>query len=366
MQRGKKRNRQLDLWVGMPLLNLLATFRRRRRVPPAAIYRIGVICSPALGDTLLFSGPLQDLRAAFPQARIIHFCTKQNFAAAEIIPGADGRVLIDLTKPVDTIRRIRARKLDVLIDFTGWQRLTALYTMLSKAKFTVGFRTPGQRRSRGYDRVVEHTRDRHELENFRALLRGAGLQPEVQIIHEPAIVLAPPAQPVLPEERDIVAFHLWASGQKSWLREWPDERWIELAQRLARPETLFLITGAPSDSERALPFVERMRAAGLRTEPFVSPDGFQDADAHVAAGAAAGQREYGRDAPGRGGGDADRVAERADGGAPLGRARTLLRERPAGGWERRLSAPGLRVRRPARGLHGAHYGGPGGGGVCRR
>jgi heptosyltransferase-3 len=233
------------------------------------------MCSPALGDTLLFSAPLQDLRAAFPQARIIHFCMKQNFAAAEIIPGADGRVLIDLTKPMDTIRRIRARKLDVMIDFTGWQRLTAFYTMLSGAKFTVGFRTPGQRRSRGYDRRVEHTADRHELENFRALLRGSGLQPAMFGEHEPALMLAPPAQPLLPEESDIVAFHLWASGQSSWLREWPDERWIELAQRLARPETLFLITGAPSDSERTLPFVERMKAAGLRAEPFVSPDGFR-------------------------------------------------------------------------------------------
>jgi len=275
MRRGKKRNRQFDLWLGMPLLNVLATFRRRRATPPLAIHRIGVICSPALGDTLLFSGPLQDLRSAFPQARIIHFCTRQNFAAAEIIPGADGRVLIDLTRPADTIGKIRSRKLDLMIDFTGWQRLTAFYTMLSRAKFTVGFRTGGQHRSRGYDRAVEHTRDRHELENFRALLRGAGLQPEVPIVHEPALLLEPPVDPVLPAERDIVAFHLWASGQKSWLREWPEERWIELAQRLARPETLFLITGAPSDSERALPFVERMRAAGLRTEAFVSPDGFR-------------------------------------------------------------------------------------------
>jgi ADP-heptose:LPS heptosyltransferase len=44
---------------------------------------------------------------------------------------------------------------------------------------------------------------------------------------------------------------------------------------LARQETLFVITGAPSDRPRTLPFVERMRAAGLRCEPFVSPDGFR-------------------------------------------------------------------------------------------
>jgi heptosyltransferase-3 len=160
-----------------------------------------------------------------------------------------------------------------MIDFTAWQRLTAFYAMLSGAKFSVGFRTPGQHRGRGYDRTVEHTADRHELENFRALLLGSGLQ--VPIGHEPALTLMPPAKAILPQERDIVAFHLWASGQSSWLREWPEERWIVLAQRLVQPETLFLVTGGPSDSPRTLPFVERMRAAGLRAEPIVSPDGFR-------------------------------------------------------------------------------------------
>ena len=55
------------------------------------------MCSPALGDTLLFSAALQDLRAAFPQAHITHVCMRQNLAAAEFIPGADRRLLIDLT-----------------------------------------------------------------------------------------------------------------------------------------------------------------------------------------------------------------------------------------------------------------------------
>ena len=275
MQRGKKRNRQLDLWVGTPLLNLLATFRRRKAAPPAEIRRIGLMCSPALGDTLLFSAALQDVRAAFPAARIIHFCMKQNLAAAEIIPGADKRVLISLTQPAETIRLMRAEKLDVLLDFSSWQRLTAFYAMLSGAKFTVGFRSAGQRRSRGYDRTVEHRADRHEVENFRALLQGSSLMPPIPTGHVPAVSVGPVAEMPFAQEADVVALHLWASGQRSWLREWPEDRWIELAQRLARPETLFLVTGAPSDSPRSEPFVAKMRATGLRCEAFVSPDGFR-------------------------------------------------------------------------------------------
>ena len=274
MQRGNQRNRQLDLWAGTPLLNLIASFRSRRTQPPSNLQRIGVICSPALGDTLLFSGPLQDLRAALPAAQIVHLCTKQNLAAAEIIPGADKRVLIDLTKPSETISRIRAPQFDLLLDFTSWQRLTAFYTMLSGARFTVGFRTPGQHRSRGYDRVVDHTSGRHELDNLRALLADSGVVPPISAPHAPAVVISEAGPEPLPEEHDLVAFHPWASGQNSWLREWPEDRWIELARRLSRPETLFVVTGAPSDLARMTPSVERMRSAGLRAEPFVSPDGF--------------------------------------------------------------------------------------------
>lgn len=274
MQRGKPTNRLLDYWVGTPLLNLLATFRVRR-TPPSQFHRIGVMCSPALGDTVLFSGPLQDLHAALPAAHIVHICMKPNLAAAEIIPGADERLLIDLTSPAETIAKIRAQRFDILLDFSSWQRLTAFYTMFSGAKYTVGFRTPGQCRSRGYDLTVEHTRDRHELENLRALLPGSGLFPNLSTPHAPAVVIPETTSVPFKDELDIIVFHPWASGQRSWLREWPEERWLALAQRLATPQTLFVVTGAPSDFARITPFVERLRSAGLRVAPFVSPDGFR-------------------------------------------------------------------------------------------
>ena len=274
MQRGKPRNRLADYWLGTPLLNLLASLHRRR-VPPRRIEHLGVMCSPALGDTLLFSAALQDVRAAFPDVRITHVCMRQNLAAAEIIPGADRRLEINLTRPLETIQLMRAERFDALLDFTSWQRLTALFTLMSGARYTAGFESPGQHRSRGYDRTVPHREDRHEVQNFRALLQGSGLEPPIETGHTPAICVAAPKDVPFAEERDVVALHLWASGQRSWLREWPEERWVELAKRLAHEDTLFVITGAPSDVPRMQPFVERMRAAGLRCEAFVSPDGFR-------------------------------------------------------------------------------------------
>jgi heptosyltransferase I len=145
---------------------------------------------------------------------------------------------------------------------------------MSVAKYSVGFRTPGQNRSRGYDRTVEHRSDCHEVVNFRSLLRGSGLT-KASINHAPAVVVREIPEQPFARESDIVTLHPWASGQRSWLREWPEERWVELARCLAKPETLFVVTGAPSDAPRITPLLERLSAAGLRAETFVSPDGFR-------------------------------------------------------------------------------------------
>lgn len=275
MQRGSRRNRWLDSWVGTPALNLFATVRRRRSAPQSTPRNLGVLCSPALGDTLLFSGALQDLRQALPHTEITHVCMRQNLAAAEVIPGADRRLLVDLTRPGETIQRLRAERFDVFLDFTSWQRLTAFYTLLSGARYTVGFATAGQYRSRGYDRTVTHRADCHETMNFRALLERSDLRVEWPTAHYPKVVCRGTPATVFPEDTDLVAFHPWASGQRAHLREWPEQRWIELAVLLSGGRTRFLITGAPSDRPRAENLASALNRVGLRAEAFISPDGFQ-------------------------------------------------------------------------------------------
>jgi len=276
MRRGSRKNRILDYWVGIPLLNVLATFHFRRKTLPKTVRRVGVMCSPALGDTLLFSSVLQDLRAHFAAhvswdwVEIVHFCMESNLAAAELIPGADRRVAIKLSNVAATLRQMRAEQLDAMLDFSSWQRLTAFYSLLAGARFTAGFTTAGMYRGRGYDLQVEHRDDRHEVDNFRAILNGLGIATGAA----PKVIVQAGPRP-LPEVADLVVFHLWASGQRSRLREWPEERWIELAKRLARPETVFAITGAPSDLPRMEPFIEKMRGAGLDAVPFVGRDGFR-------------------------------------------------------------------------------------------
>jgi heptosyltransferase I len=140
------------------------------------------------------------------------------------------------------------------------------------AKFTTGFTTAGQYRGRGYDFQVEHRDDLHEVENFRAILTALKIRAD----SAPSVAIPVSNGPeALADATDLVVFHPWASGQRSWLREWPEDRWLEVARRLAHPETVFAVTGAPSDLARTEPFVAKMQAAGLRATAFVGTDGFR-------------------------------------------------------------------------------------------
>src|ERR1700678_3253050 len=123
MQRGKALNRFLDFYVGIPLLNLLASLKRRG-VYPERPGRVGLLFNPALGDTLLASAAIQDVRALFPQAKLILFAASPNLAAAGLLPAIDVIEVLSLTRPLESIRVLRRNNLDLMLDFTAWQRLT--------------------------------------------------------------------------------------------------------------------------------------------------------------------------------------------------------------------------------------------------
>lgn len=232
------------------------------------------MCSPTMGDTVLFSAVLLDLRSHFGEdVEIIHFCGKKNLLAAQLLQGADRRVTIDLSRPLAAAGKLRTERLDVLFDFSSWQRVTALLALASRTALTVGFQSPGQHRSSAYGMAIQHRADQHELENFRDLLRGAGIATAA----DPDI---PPTSVALgaewESETDVIILHLWPAGGSDSLREWPLENWILLAQEIAQPGSIFAITGSPDDGPRSRAFVAKLTAeTGLRAAVFQGGDGLQ-------------------------------------------------------------------------------------------
>jgi heptosyltransferase I len=260
--------RFLDRFLGIPLLAALGA-RPKRPLPPAAsVARIGVLKTGSIGDTLLLAGSFDALRAAYPAARIILITTRENGGAAPLFgPVIDEHIEISVRSPANAVRALRSQHLDIMIECGPWPRIDALLAALSGARYTIGFRVPGQARHYALDRSVDHSSRVHQLENFRQLFRAAGVRE-----------FAPPrvARPnVLPPDRipprPFAVLHPWSGGYMGWVKQWPADRWIELARRLHDERGMsILLSGGPRDAGASAELAASMRATGT---PAVSGSG---------------------------------------------------------------------------------------------
>ena len=239
-ERGNRLFRFLDLWAGTPLCAVCG-ITRRAAGPPPAITRIGLLRTAAIGDTVLLSGPVADLRQSFLESSITLFCGGSNFEVARLVPGLDDVVRLPITrlwKALSIVRR--AGLFDAWIDFGQWPRYDALVSHFARAAFKVGFRTPGQRRHYVFDRCAAHTTDRHEIENFRALTAVLGASGGSL----PCLLVPEGERPLAPGS---VVFHMFPGGSRAAVKAWPAERWVELAARVAAAGHRVVLTGSGRD-----------------------------------------------------------------------------------------------------------------------
>lgn len=249
-ERGNAWLKFLDRWLGIPMMAMVGALRTTRRLPKD-IRTIGVFKEVSIGDTVLLAGPMRDLRNAFPDARIVVFAGSSNNMTAHLLPCVDEIVSVQVTRPWCAIHEIRERAVDVWLDFGQWPRINAFYTWIARARYTVGYRTRGQFRHFAYDASVEHRCDQHELENYRDVIRALGV-PVGAAADIQAIASNSPVQ------GDYVVFHPWPSGMLSHLREWNEERWIELSRLVRSKNFKIVLTGAPGDAERCKALVQKM------------------------------------------------------------------------------------------------------------
>jgi ADP-heptose:LPS heptosyltransferase len=247
-ERGNRVLRFLDRFLGIPLLFFLGLFRWRRPCPESP-RQIAILKTAAIGDTVLISAIIDDLKAAYPESCITFFCGASNEAAARMLDGLSEVVRIPVASPLKALRMMH-RDWDLLLDFGQWPRLDALLACLSGARFTIGFRTPGQHRHFLFDAAVQHRDDRHEMENFRALLVPLGIRgrfrpriPHRDVVRDP----------------DKVVLHLFAGGLKSHLKEWPDESWLALMDTLTDAGKILFLTGSRENGMKARSLADRAK-----------------------------------------------------------------------------------------------------------
>ncbi len=252
-ERGNIALRRMDAFGGVPLL-LFLRICKRSRPAPQNIRSIGILRTSCMGDTVLLSGIVADLRAALPSTTLRFFAGETNFDTAKTFMREEEVRRIKVTSPLSAVRLIRREKLDVLLDFGPWPRVDALIATLSGARYTAGFRTARQFRHYCYDLVLEHSREIHELANYRRVIKAIN----VPTTHEPCVLIK--GGPVI-DSTSYVVFHPWPGGYQSHLREWPAESWQELARLIATSGFSIVLSGLESDRPRSQALVERMSSA---------------------------------------------------------------------------------------------------------
>jgi ADP-heptose:LPS heptosyltransferase len=244
MEKGNANLHFLDRYLGIPLVLFLGFFRVLKKRIPVAFEpkRIAILNISSIGDNVLMSAPLQDLKNRFPNAEIVLFCGDTNFGVTKMLPGIASTHKLPVTKVLESIKYIRKEgQFDLLIDFGPWPRLNAIYAAFFRSKCKIGFRSIGQWRHFVYDYAIIHSDQKHELDNFRALLDPLQLSSNAR----PRLDI--PSGSLELDAQEYVIFHPWPGGYKSYMKEWPESNWLELAEKLSAFGLKIYITGAKDD-----------------------------------------------------------------------------------------------------------------------
>jgi ADP-heptose:LPS heptosyltransferase len=141
-----------------------------------------VIQLKRLGDVILTTPALRELRKLFPLAQITLLLDYHSSAVAPAIADVDEVWIYDRSASFNLWYRLVRRGFDVCLDFTGNDR-SALVSFFSKAAQRVGFSFVAKRaaRSWGYTHLVQSlVREKHTAEHYVDLIRFLGeFVPEV-------------------------------------------------------------------------------------------------------------------------------------------------------------------------------------------
>ncbi len=256
--RGNPRLKFLDRYAGIPAVAALGLARRvrGRRAVPADWRSVGLVVTAGIGDLVLLTGVIEDLRAARPDARIVLFVTANNAGFARLLDGPDTIVELPVRRMATAVRDVRAQQCDVMVDFGAWRRFDEVLTALSGARACIGRRTPGQHRHFAMDVMVDHRRD-HELDNDRRIIAALG----ISSTSPPSVPFDPTVPP--PHDHPYVVLHLWPGGANFEERSWPTERWFGLAQGLVDRGFHIALTGGPEDVDATRDLVAAWCARGV-------------------------------------------------------------------------------------------------------
>ncbi|HJQ97095.1 MAG TPA: glycosyltransferase family 9 protein [Candidatus Polarisedimenticolaceae bacterium] len=246
--------KRLDATVGVALNRLLSLLPSRRGNGDASPRRILVVKLAAIGDGILLVPSLRALRRKFPKARIDFLGTSFTVPVVRMFPEyVDECMTIEVGR-WRLVRTLRERRYDAAVDFEQWTRVTPILLALARIPLRAGFESEGQRRHHSFTRTVPHRPDAHEVENFgslAAILTGERTETTLELRVESgalAGVRATVSERGWDGKTPLIVIHP-GCGTHGYPRQWPPERYRELAERLAAIHAAFVVvSGTPEEA----------------------------------------------------------------------------------------------------------------------
>jgi len=232
----------------------------------------------ALGDVCRTVPLIASLRAAYPDAAIDWLVQDSFVQAVEHHPDVRrvvafprrkfGRQL-KLGRPLEFTQwlvDLRGAKYDLVIDAQGLFR-SGLFTWWTRAPRRIGYANAQEFAWLGYTEKHPVLRDRHAVDRMLGLLEASGIEP----VHDMRLYSAP-------EEREWVKKNLPGryavlAPTSRWVaKQWPDERFTQLATRLlddpASDLDRVVLVGGPNESEQ-VPTLTKLGEADPRVTDII-------------------------------------------------------------------------------------------------
>lgn len=279
---------KIDRWAGVPLCFALTLWRKAfgHRLPPgpAVVERILFVKLAEQGSTVLAGAAIARAVEMAGRENVYFVLFKENrfiLDLLQLIP-EENVIMIDrgsfaalASTSWRAMRQMRRLKLDTAIDMEFFSRGSAVVSYLSGARSRVGFHAffgAGPYRGDLMTHRLLYNPHLHTSAMFQVLVQALACDPE----RLPALDFPPPSaeQTLLPfvarpEETETVR-DLLPDGPLILLnpnasdllplRRWPNERYVELAQRLLEqlPEAHIGFTGAPEEAQETEKLVKQV------------------------------------------------------------------------------------------------------------
>ena len=215
-----------------------------------------LVCFGAIGDLIILTAAA---KATLHNKKVYLACSRLNYSYALMHSNFYSDIeCIDLKSPLSIYRCCKKFNVKQIIDSTQWANIgpimIGLARLLDSSIFSRGFKSKNANRNLMYEKTTPHSNKIHEAGNFINLIVGDSKVTDNKQLSKffPELYRSHPSK-----STRKVLLHMWPSGARAYLKEWPEAYWQELARILINEGYQVYLSGSLSDAVRTQNFIQR-------------------------------------------------------------------------------------------------------------